>query len=222
MVAFCVELFLFCDKLLDCTGAGVELTVCDKGGRLMDAQLCSKLRSVLCQNLFVEDAGIVQHLDGDTAVGAGGGGKEQGLFAVNAALFFGLCFLFCGVGSGAVTQVILFALLIFLRLTHVPVLHGAVVAGNAAIDLRGLTAVGAGEMLAFQVAVALTDGVGGGQGVVGQAVVFCNLAHQRGGRLPRGQLLAQEGVEDGAGGVEGLQVILNIQRGKNVVGETDR
>src|SRR5690625_7133163 len=48
--------------------------------------------------------------------------------------------------------------------------------------------------------------------ILGQLVVLGDLAHEARGGLPVGQLLAQEGVEDGAGGVEGLELVLNVQR----------
>ena len=63
-----------------------------------------------------------------------------------------------------------------------------------------------------------TDGVGGGNGVVGQLVVLGDLPDQVGGGLPVGQLLAQEGVEHGAGGVQGLEIVLDIQSGEHVLG----
>ena len=64
----------------------------------------------------------------------------------------------------------------------------------------------------------LAHGVGGGQGVVGQTVVLGDLADQRRRRLPVGQLFAQEGVEHGAGGVEGLEIVLDVQGGEDVLG----
>ena len=63
-----------------------------------------------------------------------------------------------------------------------------------------------------------TDGVSGAHGVVGQLVVLGDLADQRGSSLPVGQLLAQEGVEDGAGGVAGLQLVLDLQSGEDILG----
>ena len=72
-------------------------------------------------------------------------------------------------------------------------------------------------MLARQIAVVGADGVGGGQGVVGQLVVLRDLTHQRGGGLPAGQLLAQEGVEHRAAGVQRLQLVLHVQSGEDVL-----
>ena len=105
-----------------------------------------------------------------------------------------------------------------LGLAVVPVLHRAVVAGDAAVYLGGLAADGAGELFPGEVAVVGTHGVGGGHGVIGKLVVLRDLPHQVGRRLPGGQLLAQKGVEHGAGGVEGLELVLNVQSGEDVLG----
>ena len=72
-------------------------------------------------------------------------------------------------------------------------------------------------MLACQIAVVGADGVGGGDGVVGQLVVLRDLAHQRGGGLPAGQLFAQEGVEHRAAGVQRLELVLHIQRREDIL-----
>src|SRR5699024_8639224 len=84
--------------------------------------------------------------------------------------------------------------------------------------LGGLAAVGAGELLPGQVSVVGAHRVGGGNGVVGQLVMFRDFAHQGGGRLPAGQFLPQEGVEHRAGGVEHLELVLHVQGGEQVVG----
>ena len=157
----------------------------------MDAQLGGKLGYILCQYLFIGDAGIVQHLNGNTAVRTGGGGEKERFVAICAAFF--LCYGsggLGGIGLGALFNIILLASLVLLRFTDIPVLHRAVVAGNAAVNLGGCAALRAGEMLTGEITVGLADGIGGGHGVVGQAVVFRNLAYQGGSRLPRGELLA--------------------------------
>ena len=105
-----------------------------------------------------------------------------------------------------------------LGLAVVPVLYRAVVSGDAAVHLGGLAAVGAGELLPGQVSVVGAHRVGGGNGVVGQLVMFRDFAHQGGGRLPAGQFLPQEGVEHRAGGVEHLELVLHVQGGEQVVG----
>ena len=76
--------------------------------------------------------------------------------------------------------------------------------------------------LAGDVAVVLAHGVRGRHGVIRQLVVLGDLAHERGGRLPIGQLLAQERVEHGAGRVERLQLVLHVERAEDVVGEAHR
>ena len=78
-------------------------------------------------------------------------------------MLLGVLFL---VDNGAVVledggaDVILLALLILLSFACIPVLHGTVVAGDAAVYLGSLAALGAGELLAVEVAVVLADGIG--------------------------------------------------------------
>ena len=67
----------------------------------------------------------------------------------------------------------------------------------------------------------LADGIGGAYGVIGQLVVFRDLADEVCRRLPAGQLLAEEGVEDRAGGVEGLELILDVKSREHIVGVAD-
>ena len=126
------------------------------------------------------------------------------------------------VGELGGADVVLAALLVLLRLACVPVLDGAVVAGDAAVDLGVLTAVGALELLAAQIAVILADGIGRGEGVVRELVVLSDLADKICCGLPARQLLAEEGVEHGAGGVAGLEIVLNVERGENIVRVADR
>ena len=68
----------------------------------------------------------------------------------------------------------------------------------------------------------LADGVGGREGIIVQLVVLGDLPHQVGRRLPAGQLLAQESVEHGAGGIAGLEIVLNIKSLEDVLGVADR
>ena len=66
------------------------------------------------------------------------------------------------------------------------------------------------------------DGIGGRERVVRQPVVLGDLPYQARGGLPVGQLFTQERVEHGAGGVSGLQLVLNIQCSKDIVGVSHR
>ena len=84
--------------------------------------------------------------------------------------------------------------MILLGLSFVPVLHGAVIAGDAAVYLRGFAALGAGKLLAVKVAVVLADGIGGAESVVRQLVVLGYLADKICRRLPVRELFAEEGV----------------------------
>ena len=77
-------------------------------------------------------------------------------------------------------------------------------------------------MLARDVAVLLADGVSRRHGVIGQLVVLGDLAHQIRRRLPARQLFTKEGMEHRAGGVERLQIVLDVQRLKNVGCEVHR
>ena len=64
------------------------------------------------------------------------------------------------------TDVIRSAILEFLRFAIVPVLHGAVITGDTAVDLCFLAAEGADRLLSCKIAVVLTDGVGRRQRVI--------------------------------------------------------
>ena len=59
-----------------------------------------------------------------------------------------------------------------LGFTVVPVLHRAVIAGDATIDLGHMTAGGATEMLTDKIAVVGADGVSGRLGVIGLVIIF--------------------------------------------------
>ena len=110
-----------------------------------------------------------------------------------------------------------FSVLILLTLAVIPVLHRAVVAGDAAVNLRFPSADGAGELLPGQIAVVCADGIGGRQRIVRQLVVLRDLTDQRRRCPPIGQLFAQEGVEHRAACVEGLELVLYVQCGEHVL-----
>ena len=57
-----------------------------------------------------------------------------------------------------------------LRLAVVPVLHGAVVSGDPAVDLSALATVRADSLFAGEVTVVLADGVGWGESVIRETV----------------------------------------------------
>ena len=107
-----------------------------------------------------------------------------------------------------------------LCLPIVPVLHRPIVTRDPAVDLGGFTTVRADSLLTGEVTVVLADGVGRGECVIREAVVLGDLAHQVCGGLPVGELFAKERVEHGVGGVEGLQLVLNVEGGENVFGVT--
>ena len=147
-----------------------------QGGRLLDAVLGHQILVLLADHqLVVSHAGLVQEHPGGLAVGAGGGGEQDGLDVGGGSVTDGDGL--CGLGGGVLGQGLLtvqLALDVDLtglelgRLTVVPVLDGTVVAGDAAVYLGLLTAVGAGVDLTGDVAVGLAHAVGGRHGVVGQ------------------------------------------------------
>ena len=79
-----------------------------------------------------------------------------------------------------------------------------------------------GFHLPRQISVGLTDGIGGRQGIIGQLIVDGNGAHQRCRRLPVRKLFPQKRVEYGSRGIQGLQLVLNIQSFKNIRGIINR
>ena len=62
-------------------------------------------------------------------------------------------------------------------------------------------------------------GIGWGQGVVWQAVVFRDFPHQGRRGLPVGQFFAKIRVENRAGGIQRLKFVLDVQRFKNIFGK---
>ena len=120
------------------------------------------------------------------------------------------------------SHVICSAVFKFLRLAVVPVLHRAVIAGDAAVDLGFFSAEGADRLLAGKIAMVFTDGIRRRQGIVRQAVVFRDFPHKGRRRLPVRQLFSEESMEHRAGGVECLQLILHIECGENILGVSDR
>ena len=108
------------------------------------------------------------------------------------------------------------AVFVLCSLACVPVLNRTVVAGDTAVDFRLFAADRAGKMLAGQISVILTDRIGGGHGIIRQLVIFRNSLYQLCRRFPVRQLLSQERMEYGSGGVKGLKLILDIQGVKDI------
>ena len=113
-------------------------------------------------------------------------------------------------------DVVHLSFLILLGLSIVPVLDRTVVAGDPAVNLCLFPAYGAGEVFTVQVAVFPADGVGGRQRIVRKLIIFCNGPYQLGRCLPVGQLFAQERMEHRTGGIQGLQLVLDIQGVKHI------
>ena len=99
----------------------------------------------------------------------------------------------------------------FLRLAVVPVLNGAVVAGDTAVDFGLSSAYRAGVLFAAQISVILAYRIGRGQRVVRKLIVVRDLLDESRRRLPVGELFAEERVEYGARGVQRLKFVLNVE-----------
>ena len=112
--------------------------------------------------------------------------------------------------------------LVLLGLAVVPVLDRAIVTCDAAVDFRLLAADRACELLACQIAVVLAHGISRRHCVIRQLIVLGNLADKVCRSLPVGKLLAEESVENSSGCVQCLQIILNIQRGEDILCVADR
>ena len=93
---------------------------------------------------------------------------------------------------------VFFPVLVFLDFSVVPVLDGTVVAGNPAVNFRIFSTDRAGKMLAALIAMIRTNGVGRGNGVIGQAELVRDLFDQAGRCFPVGELFSQENMEDGS------------------------
>ena len=192
----------------------------DERGRFFHAEFARRRRVLFGVYHAVLHARLVQHHFAGLAVGAAAPGKQHRAadrrgrggacraVRVQRVRFF----------EGRVRNVVHLSVLEFLRFAVVPVLHGAVVARDAAVNFGLCAAVRAGELFAREVAVLLADGIGGRKGVVGEFIVVRDLFHESGGRFPVGQLFAEEGVEHRARGVKGLQIVLNVQSVEHVLG----
>ena len=88
--------------------------------------------------------------------------------------------------------------LVLLGLTIVPVLYRTVISCDTAVNLSLLSTFRAGEMLAADVAMLLTYGIGRLDGVIGQAIILCDLTYQRCRCLPVRKLLPKECMEYGS------------------------
>lgn len=75
-------------------------------------------------------------------------------------------------------------------------------------------------MFTGQVPVGGTDAEGGGEGEVGEMIVFGDFLDEGARGSGVGDAFAQEAMEDGAAGILRLQVVLEIERFKNVVRES--
>ena len=122
------------------------LTVGDhQRGSALDAVFPAQIHIFLCDQLLVSDASLVQQVLCHAAVGAGDAGEEHDLTGDGCGSSFFLHRSFhrldCALQHRS-ADVIDLAVLEFLALAVVPVLDGAVVAGDAAVDLGLLPQMG--------------------------------------------------------------------------------
>ena len=176
-------------------------------------------------DLFKGEARFFEHACRDLAVRAGGRCKEicfigfYGICAVIAAAStFGILIALFEFG---ILDVINLAVFEFLRLAVVPVLNGTVVTRDAAVNLGGLTANRALILFAGNIAVALAYGIRRRKSVIRKLVIFSDLLYQSGSGFPIGEFFAEECVEYGAGGIERLQFILDVESRENILGVAD-
>ena len=219
-------------KVLDAGDTGVfDRAVFRDGDQrrsLLDAVLPRQLGVLSRVELGIRDLRVFQKHLRNLAVRTGLGRKEQvlrlGVWRAGGAFVRFLLLLRGGALTAelGVRDVVDGALLEFLRFAVVPVLDGAVVTGDSAVYLRLLAAVRAFVDLAGEISVVFADRIGRRQRVVGQRIVLRDLAHERGGGAPVGQLFAEESVEHRAGGVERLQLVLDVERLKDILGKADR
>lgn len=122
-----------------------------EGWRSNDAVLFGELWLIFRIDAGVADTGLVKGADGDLTIWAGVGGEEQ-ILALSRFWLLGL-FFSCGDAEvaafdfhdkAALGEIVELAILEFLSLAVVPVLHWAIVAGDAAVDF-GLVACRSGR-----------------------------------------------------------------------------
>jgi hypothetical protein len=110
---------------------------------------------------------------------------------------------------------------VFLSLSIIPVLNWTVVTGDTGPNLSLFSADWAGVDFAIDITVILADRIGWGHGVVRKLVVLSDLTDELHAAFPVWKALAQEGVEDGARGVKGLESVFDVKGGEDIVGITD-
>ena len=87
------------------------------------------------------------------------------------------------------------ALLELLHFAIVPVLHGAIITGYAAVNLCLCAAMRTSEVFACDIAMLLTDRIGGRHCIVRKPIILRDLTHQRCSTLPVGELFTKECME---------------------------
>lgn len=175
---------------------------------------------------FIGDAFAVEKQLRGLAVRAGWGGEEEELgdfwsfgflrmFAGAVVTFFAYWMLVIGINVGLPH-------LEFLDFTGIPVLDWTIITGDTGIDFGFLSAMWALPLLANEIPVLGANGIGWGHGVIRKFVVLGDLADELHAGFPIWEALTKEGVEDGSGGIKGLELILDIKSGEDVFGIANR
>ena len=102
------------------------------------------------------------------------------------------------------------SLLEFLGFAGIPVFDRAIVTRDTGIDFGFFSTNRALPLFAGEIAVILTNGIGGRDGVIRQFVVFSDFTNQFHAGFPVWQSLAKESVENGSRGIKGLETIFDI------------
>jgi len=122
----------------------------------------------VCHHLYVGNSRFVKEHCRSLAVGAGGSSEEDSrglvfngrLTYARGLVNYDVCRAVNGRFACELVLRVNLSLLVFLSLTVVPVLNGAVVAGDTAVNLGLFTAFGANKLLACDISVVLTYRVG--------------------------------------------------------------
>ena len=110
---------------------------------------------------------------------------------------------------------------ILLSLTVIPVLNGAVIACNTAVNLSLFAAFGANKLLACKVSVILTYRICGRHRVIRKLIILRYLADKICRRLPVGKLFAEECMEYCTWCIKRLKLILNVKSREDVLGKAN-
>lgn len=171
----------------------------------------------------VFDACFIEHHFCHFAVGAGFRCEQQDfavvLFEVGIGLHSHVLFAAAGIADDMlvyavirrVCDIVSFPLRELLQLAVVPVLYGTIVAGDTAVNFGGLSAFGALEVFARDIAVLFADAVRRRDGVIRQFIVFRDGSDKFCRGFPVGKFFAEERVEYRARSIKRLEFVLHVE-----------